>query len=91
MHGPTGGVVGHHGCGQQDQGAGTEQEQPVQIATLAAEINQAGGVLEELGPSAQPGDVYIANDPYGCGGQHLPDIYLIKPVLKIRSEAFHER
>ncbi len=38
-------------------------------------------VLEELGPGAQPGDVYIANDPYGCGGQHLPDIYLIKPVF----------
>jgi N-methylhydantoinase B len=38
-------------------------------------------VLEELGPGAQPGDVYIANDPYGCGGQHLPDIYVVKPVF----------
>jgi N-methylhydantoinase B len=38
-------------------------------------------VLEKYGPSAQPGDVYITNDPYGCGGQHLPDIYLIKPIF----------
>ncbi len=38
-------------------------------------------VLDELAPDARPGDVYIANDPYGCGGQHLPDIYVIKPVF----------
>ena len=30
---------------------------------------------------AQPGDVYISNDPYGSGGQHLPDIYVIKPIF----------
>ncbi len=41
-------------------------------------------VLEEFGASAQPGDVYIANDPYGCGGQHLPDIYVIKPIFVAR-------
>ena len=38
-------------------------------------------VLEEYSVSAKPGDVYIANDPYGCGGQHLPDIYVIKPIF----------
>lgn len=38
-------------------------------------------VLEEFGDSAAPGDVYIANDPYGCGGQHLPDLYVIKPIF----------
>ena len=38
-------------------------------------------VLEEFGRTAKPGDVYIANDPYGCGGQHLPDIYVIKPIF----------
>jgi N-methylhydantoinase B len=27
------------------------------------------------------GDVFIANDPYGSGGQHLPDIYIIKPIV----------
>ena len=38
-------------------------------------------VLDELGSTAQPGDVYISNDPYGYGGQHLPDLYVIKPVF----------
>lgn len=38
-------------------------------------------VLDEYGTSAQPGDVYVTNDPYGYGGQHLPDIYVIKPIF----------
>lgn len=38
-------------------------------------------VLEEYGDSVQPGDVLITNDPYGYGGQHLPDIYIIKPLF----------
>ena len=29
----------------------------------------------------QPGDVFILNDPYGAGGMHLPDIYVIKPIF----------
>ncbi len=28
-----------------------------------------------------PGDIYIANDPYTAAGQHLPDIYIIKPIF----------
>nr|WP_328765953.1 hydantoinase B/oxoprolinase family protein [Devosia aurantiaca] len=28
----------------------------------------------------QPGDAYIANDPYLAGGSHLPDISIITPV-----------
>ena len=32
-----------------------------------------GGFLE--------GDVYIFNDPYGAGGMHLPDFYIVKPVF----------
>jgi N-methylhydantoinase B len=31
--------------------------------------------------SAQPGDVFLFNDPYGAGGQHLPDMYVIKPLF----------
>jgi N-methylhydantoinase B/oxoprolinase/acetone carboxylase alpha subunit len=47
------------------------------------------GVLAELGRSfarqypqgeAQPGDVYIINDPY-AGGTHLPDIAVAAPVF----------
>lgn len=29
----------------------------------------------------RPGDIFIFNDPYGSGGMHLPDIYLVKPVF----------
>ena len=28
-----------------------------------------------------PGDVFIANDPYLASGQHLPDIYIIRPIF----------
>lgn len=28
-----------------------------------------------------PGDIFIANDPYVAAGQHLPDIYIIKPIF----------
>ncbi len=38
-------------------------------------------VLDELGSTAKPGDIYISNDPYGYGGQHLPDLYVIRPVF----------
>jgi N-methylhydantoinase B len=38
-------------------------------------------VLEEFEGNTEPGDIFIANDPYGCGGQHLPDIYIIKPIF----------
>ncbi len=50
----------------------------VQLGTFPTVM---GYVLEEFGSSALPGDVYIANDPYGCGGQHLPDLYVIKPIF----------
>ena len=28
-----------------------------------------------------PGDIFIFNDPYGSGGMHLPDFYIVKPVF----------
>jgi N-methylhydantoinase B len=27
------------------------------------------------------GDVFVGNDPYAASGQHLPDIYIIKPIF----------
>ena len=50
----------------------------VQLGTFPTVMKH---VLEEFAAAAKPGDVYIANDPYGCGGQHLPDLYVIKPVF----------
>ncbi len=38
-------------------------------------------ILEAYGSRVRPGDVYILNDPYGSGGIHLPDIYIIKPIF----------
>lgn len=31
--------------------------------------------------STRPGDVYIFNDPYLAAGQHLPDVYIVRPIF----------
>jgi N-methylhydantoinase B len=38
-------------------------------------------LMQQFGDAMHPGDVFIFNDPYGAGGQHLPDIYIIKPIF----------
>ena len=38
-------------------------------------------VREHFGDDIEPGDVFLANDPYGFGGQHLPDLYVIQPIF----------
>lgn len=38
-------------------------------------------LIEEFGGRMNPGDIFITNDPYGGGGMHLPDIYVIKPIF----------
>jgi N-methylhydantoinase B len=38
-------------------------------------------VVRDHAAGLQPGDVLIANDPYGSCGQHLPDIYVIRPIF----------
>src|SRR5215217_867112 len=48
----------------------------VQLGTFPTAMRH---LLDEFGETAQPGDVYVTNDPYGAGGQHLPDIYVVKP------------
>lgn len=40
-----------------------------------------GHIARAYADRLQPGDVYILNDPYGWGGIHLPDVYLIKPIF----------
>lgn len=37
-------------------------------------------LIRDLGTNAQPGDVWIMNDPFD-GGMHLPDIFVVKPVF----------
>ena len=53
--------------------------------TLAVQLGAfpeiMGHITAEYADDTNPGDVFIANDPYGAGGQHLPDIYIIKPIF----------
>lgn len=37
-------------------------------------------IAREAG-NIREGDVFVFNDPYLAGGQHLPDIYVIKPIF----------
>ena len=38
-------------------------------------------LLRDHAATAEPGDVFLFNDPYTAGGQHLPDMYVIKPIF----------
>lgn len=38
-------------------------------------------LLDRYGGETKPGDVFIGNDPYAAAGQHLPDIYIVKPLF----------
>lgn len=53
--------------------------------TLAVQLGSfpdiMGRIVRDHGDALAPGDVFIANDPYGSGGQHLPDIYIITPIF----------
>jgi N-methylhydantoinase B len=53
--------------------------------TLAVQLGAfpeiMGHITAEYADDTHPGDIFIANDPYGAGGQHLPDIYVIKPIF----------
>ena len=57
----------------------------VQGLTLAVQLgafpDAMRNLIEQFGDDMHPGDVFIFNDPYGAGGQHLPDIYIIKPIF----------
>jgi N-methylhydantoinase B len=53
--------------------------------TLAVQLGTFPTIMRHIvadhADDARPGDIFISNDPYGAGGQHLPDIYVIKPVF----------
>lgn len=38
-------------------------------------------MVREIGDDIHEDDYYIMNDPYAAAGQHLPDIYVVKPVF----------
>jgi N-methylhydantoinase B len=49
---------------------------------LGSMIGAVEAILAKY-PSARmaPGDMFLANDPYGGGGTHLPDLNLVAPVF----------
>lgn len=38
-------------------------------------------MIQVVGDDIHEDDYYIMNDPYAAAGQHLPDIYVVKPVF----------
>lgn len=38
-------------------------------------------LLRDYGNDLHEGDVFVFNDPYAAGGMHLPDVYIVKPVV----------
>ena len=38
-------------------------------------------LVAEYGETAVPGDIFAFNDPYGSGGMHLPDVFVVKPAF----------
>lgn len=51
---------------------------PVHLGSFPSAMRN---LVEQAGDNTRRGDVFIFNDPYGSGGMHLPDFYIIKPVF----------
>ena len=51
------------------------------VCHLGSFPDAVASVIEKYGDTMAEGDVFILNDPYGSGGIHLPDIYVIQPVF----------
>lgn len=51
---------------------------PVHLGSMSASVSS---LINDLGNSIQPGNVYISNNPYN-GGTHLPDVTVITPVFE---------
>jgi N-methylhydantoinase B len=53
--------------------------------TLAGQLGTFPSIMRhivERAADTHDGDVFIANDPFEAGGQHLPDIYIISPICQ---------
>jgi len=53
--------------------------------TTALHLGSFPDMMEALkrkyGGRMRDGDLFVLNDPYGSGGMHLPDIYVVKPIF----------
>ena len=48
---------------------------------LGSFLDALNNMIAEVGGDIDPDDYFIMNDPYAAAGQHLPDIYVVKPVF----------
>ena len=48
---------------------------------LGSFFDAMANLVAHHAPRAEPGDVYIFNDPYLAAGQHLPDMYIVRPIF----------
>ena len=48
---------------------------------LGAFPDGMGALMRDFGNDIHEGDVFVFNDPYLAGGMHLPDVYIVKPVV----------
>lgn len=51
------------------------------VSHLGSFSSAVGSILTKYADRLYPEDMFIMNDPYGSGGIHLPDIYVIKPIF----------
>ena len=52
---------------------------PVHLGSMSASVSS---LIDEVGDKIEPGNVYLANNPYN-GGTHLPDVTIITPVFPV--------
>ena len=48
---------------------------------LGAFPDAMGALIDKYHSNTKEGDVFLFNEPYGAGGVHLPDFYVVKPVF----------
>lgn len=48
---------------------------------LGSFFDAMSNLIRRMGDDIHPGDVFVFNDPYLADGQHLPDIYIVRPVF----------
>ena len=38
-------------------------------------------LIRDFDDDMHEGDIFVFNDPYAAGGMHLPDVYIVKPIV----------
>jgi len=51
------------------------------VAHLGSFPSAVNSILTKFDGHINDGDIFVMNEPYGSGGIHLPDIFVIKPVF----------